>query len=425
MGRLLYSAYHANGALFAPARAGSAAAAKLLRSAPSGVRGSRLARHLNAVDSIASGARLTHRRPEFGISSVLVDGVEAPVEQDVVDSTPFASLVRFRTAARPDAPKVLLVAPLSGHFATMLTPTVRTMLQDHEVFITDWYNARDVPVKHGEFGLDDYVDHIVRFLREIGAEAHVMAVCQPCVPALMATAVLAEADDPIQPRSLTLMSGPIDTRVNPTKINLLAYRQSMARYRKFLTRVPRPYGGAGRLVYPGFLQVGGFMSMNFKRHVSSHVDIYRNIARGQAEASERIQEFYAEYFAVLDLDAKFYLDTIERVFQKDLLARGEMTHHGRPVVPQDIHRTALLTVEAERDDMCAVGQTEAAHRLVTGIEADMHQHYVQEGVGHYGVFAGSRWSAEVYPVIRAFIQKHDGADGADDGNGSARRLARV
>lgn len=412
MARLLYSAYHANGAFMAPARASTAAAVRLMQSAPAALQDSAIARHLDAVGSLVSGARLTHRRPDFGIDSVTVDGVETAVEECVVDSTPFASLVRFRKAGHHDEPKVLLLAPLSGHFATMLTPTVRTMLQNHEVYLTDWRNARDVRVQHGGFGLDEYVDHVIRFMRSVGPGAHLMAVCQPCVPALMATAALAEQDDPAQPLSLTLMSGPIDTRVNPTKINVLAYRQPLAWYRRYLTTVPRRYAGAGRQVYPGFLQVGGFMSMNFRRHVGSHTQIYRAIARGEAKASERTREFYAEYFAVLDMDAKFYLDTVERVFQKDLLAKGEMTHHGRLVVPAAIKNTALLTVEAERDDMCAVGQTEAAHRLVSGTGPHLHAHHVQQGVGHYGVFAGSRWSDEVYPVVRGFIDEHHREDGA-------------
>jgi poly(3-hydroxybutyrate) depolymerase len=330
----------------------------------------------------------------------------------VVDSTPFASLVHFRKAGSADHPKVLIAAPLSGHFATMLAPTVRTMLLDHDVYITDWHNARDVAVEHGDFGLDQYVDHLIRFLHHLGAGAHVMAVCQPCVPAVMAVAVLAEQDDPVQPLTLTLMSGPIDTRANPTRMNLMAYRQPLSRYRRCLATVPRRYEGAGRRVYPGFLQVGGFMSMNARRHLTSHVEIYRSYARGDREASRRARDFYAEYFAVLDIAAEFYLDTIERVFQKDLLAKGEMTHRGNPVRPQEVHRTALLTIEAERDDMCAVGQTYAAHELFSGLDPHMHRHHLQHGVGHYGVFAGSRWAHEVYPVISQFIGDHRAGDAA-------------
>jgi poly(3-hydroxybutyrate) depolymerase len=401
--RLLYSAYQANLALTAPARLGSRATLKLLEAAPTAMRNP-LGRHLAAANTVFIGAQLTHARPEFQRGEPFLDADGHRAEETVVDQTPFATLIRFHTPSATTKPRVLLAAPLSGHFATMLAPTIRTMLLDHDVYVTDWHNARDVPVDAGRFGLDEYVDHLVRFQRILGPDSHMMAVCQPCVPAVMATAVLAQEDDPAQPRTLTLMAGPIDTRANPTRLNEVGYRQSLSRYRRYVTVVPRRYPGAGRAVYPGFLQVGGFMSMNAKRHIDSHREIYRSIARGEQEASTRTREFYAEYFAVLDMAAEFYLDTIERIFQKDLLARGEMTHHDRLIEPGQIQRTALLTVEAERDDMCAVGQTAAAHGLFTGIDADQHHSYVQPGVGHYGIFAGSRWSAEVYPVVRDFIR---------------------
>ena len=402
MNRLLYTAYQANVALSAPARLGSTTALKLLEARPEALR-SPIARHLAAASTVVAGNRLTHARPDFerGIPFVDADGNRA--EQDVVAERPFANLIRFRIPGRGGQPKVLIAAPLSGHFATMLAPTVRTMLTDHEVYITDWRNARDVPVSEGRFGLDEYVDHLIEFLRYLGPGVNLLAVCQPCVPAVMAVAALAADDDPAQPQSLTLMAGPIDTRANPARINKLAYRQPLSAYRRFLTVVPRRYAGAGRLVYPGFLQIGGFMSLNLRRHLDSYREIYRSIARGEADASRRTREFYEEYFAVLDMDADFYLESIERIFQQDLLARGLMTYHGRGIDPGTIRRTALLTVEAERDDMCLVGQTAAAHRLFSGIKPDMHREYVQPGAGHYGVFAGSRWATETYPVIRDFI----------------------
>jgi polyhydroxyalkanoate depolymerase len=402
--RLLYSAYHASLALTAPARLGSRMTQKLFEAAPT-AREHPLGRRLAAVNTVFTGARLTHTRPEFQRGEPFLDADGHRAEETVVDETAFAALIRFHTPSATTKPKVLLAAPLSGHFATMLAPTIRTMLLDHDVYVTDWRNARDVPVDAGRFGLDEYVDHLLRFQRVLGPDAHMMAVCQPCVPAVMATAILAQDDDPAQPRTLTLMAGPIDSRANPTRINRLAYRQSLARYRRFVTVVPRRYAGGGRAVYPGFLQVGGFLSMNLGRHVASHREIYRSVTRGEHEASSRTQEFYAEYFAVLDMAAEFYLETIERIFQKDLLARGEMTHHGRLVEPGEIRRTALLTIEAERDDMCAVGQTAAAHSLFTGLGSEQHRSYVQPGVGHYGIFAGSRWSGEVYPVVRDFV--HD------------------
>jgi polyhydroxyalkanoate depolymerase len=407
--RLIYAAYHANVALSAPARLGSGAAQKLIEARPEPLRGT-LARHVLAVSTVVAGNRLTHTRPDFERGEPFLDADGHRAEQIVIDRTPFATLIGFRTPSPRPKPKVLIAAPLSGHFATMLAPTLRTMLADHEVYITDWHNARDVAVSHGRFGLDEYVDHLVRFLRAIGPDAHLMAVCQPCVPAVMAVAVLAQDDDPAQPQTLTLMAGPIDTRANPTRINKLAYKTPLSRYRRFLTVVPRRYEGAGRLVYPGFLQIGGFMSLNLRRHIESHVEIYRSFIRGEADSSRRAREFYEEYYAVLDMDADFYLDTLERVFQKDLLADGAMTHHGRPVDPAAIRRTALLTIEAERDDMCAVGQTSAAHRLFTGIDPDQHREYVQPGVGHYGVFAGTRWTQETYPVVRDFIASHGRTD---------------
>lgn len=409
MNRLLYSAYHANRALTAPARLGSRATLRLLEAAPTSLRYP-VARHVAAASTLLAGSQLTHTRPDFEGSAPFVDADGQRAEQSVVDETPFASLIRFSVPGSATRPKVLLTAPLSGHFATMLAPTIRTMLLDHDVYVTDWRNARDVPIDEGRFGLDEYVDHLIRFLRVVGPGAHLMAVCQPCVPAVMATALLAQDDDPVQPRSLILMAGPIDTRVNPTRINRVAYRQPLSRYRRFVSVVPRRYPGAGRLVYPGFLQIGGFLSLNLRRHVDSHLEIYRSFARGDGEASLRAREFYAEYFAVLDMAAEFYLETIERIFQKDLLAKGEMTCHGRLVDPARISRTALLTVEGERDDMCAVGQTAAAHTLFTGIGPDMHHSYVQPEAGHYGIFAGSRWAAETYPVIRDFVRDHSTSD---------------
>ena len=409
MNRLLYSAYQANLALTAPARFGSRATLKLLEASPSTMRNP-LGRHLAAANTVFAGTQLTHTRPDFERGAEMLDADGNRAEQTVVDETPFASLIRFSTSSVATRPKVLLAAPLSGHFATMLTPTIRTMLLDHDVYITDWRNAREVPIDAGRFGLDEYVDHLIRFQRVLGPDGHMMAVCQPCVPAVMAAALLAQDDDPAQPRTLTLMAGPIDTRANPTRINRLAYRQPLSRYRRFVTVVPRRYPGAGRLVYPGFLQVSGFMSMNLRRHVDSHREIYRSVARGDVAASSRTRDFYAEYFAVLDMAAEFYLETIERIFRNDLLAKGEMTHHDRLIDPGAIRRTALLTVEAERDDMCAVGQTAAAHDLFTGIRSAQHRSYVQAGVGHYGVFAGSKWSAETYPVIRKFIGDYDSND---------------
>jgi poly(3-hydroxybutyrate) depolymerase len=411
MSQLLYSLYRAHGVLVAPARIGSRLAAGLAQAAPAAVAERPIVRRVGAAGRVLADARLTHSRPAFVIEEPSGDGGRRQFTERTVHATPFGSLIHFVPehggAARP---KVLLSAPLSGHFSTMLTPTIRTLLRDHDVFVTDWHNARDIPIDHGRFGLDDYVAHIIRFLGVLGPGAHAVAVCQPCVPALVASAVLAADHDPCEPRSLTLISGPIDTRVNPTSINLAAQRRPLDWYRKrCVTVVPKRYAGAGRRVYPGFLQVSAFMSLNLRRHIRSHIEMYRDLAEGTPEQAESTRQFYQEYFAVLDVPAEFYLDTVGRVFQEHELPLGTMTYRGRPVRPQAITRTALLTVEAEKDDLCAVGQTQAAHRIVSGLGPEQRGHYVQPGVGHYGIFSGRRWEAEVYPVVRDFIREHDDA----------------
>ncbi|GAB2485832.1 polyhydroxyalkanoate depolymerase [Jatrophihabitans fulvus] len=409
MDHWLYSAYEANRALSAPSRLGSAVTLKLLQASPPSVRENGLVRHLTAASSVVVGAQLTHTRPRFGTTDDPLLGIDGePVAQVVEDETPFASLLHFAQPGATGLPKVLIAAPMSGHFATMLTPTVRTMLRDHDVYITDWHNARDIPLEQGRFGLDEYVDHLVRFLRAMaadGSDVHLFAVCQPGVPAVMATAALAAEGDAAQPRTLTLMASPIDTRANPTLINKLAYKQPLSWYRRCTTTVPWRYAGRGRAVYPGFLQVGGFMSLNMSRHLKSGRDIYRSIASGQSRSSRRAREFYAEYYAVLDMSADFYLETVERIFQKDLLAKGELTYRGRPVQPGRVTGTALLTIEAENDELCAPGQTRAAHELFSGLEPGEHAHHLQAGVGHYGVFAGSKWTNDVYPVLRDFVHR--------------------
>jgi poly(3-hydroxybutyrate) depolymerase len=303
---------------------------------------------------------------------------------------------------------VLLVAPLSGHFATLLRGTVRTMLPEHDVYITDWHNARDVPLSDGPFGFDDYITHVIRFLEKIGPGAHVMAVCQPCVAVLVAAAVMAQAGNPAQPRSMTLMAGPIDTRVNPTKVNELAKSKPMSWFEQnLIATVPYRYPGAFRRVYPGFVQLAAFMSMNIDRHVKAHRELYENLANGEIEKAEATKSFYDEYFAVLDLAAEFYLETVSLVFQEHALPLGTLQYQGQRVEPRAIRRTMLLTVEGEKDDICAVGQTVAAHDLCTGLRTYLKRHYVQAGVGHYGVFSGSRWNNQIYPTVKNVILSSD------------------
>ena len=304
-----------------------------------------------------------------------------------------------------EQPRVLIVAPMSGHFATLLKATVKTMLAHHDVYITDWHNIRDVPLAAGEFGFDAYVDHVIRFLRAMGPGSHVVAVCQPCVAVLAAAAVMAEEGDAAQPRSMTLMAGPIDTRVNPTKVNELAKTKPIEWFENnLIADVPLSFKGARRKVYPGFMQLAAFVSMNPDRHMQSFKDMAQAHADDDMTRFHQIKAFYDEYFAVMDLPAEFYLPTVKAVFQEHLLPIGKLEVHGRPVKPAAIRRTALLTVEGERDDICGLGQTLAAQDLCTGLRQYMKAHHVQTGVGHYGTFSGRRWTNEIYPKLRDIIE---------------------
>ena len=403
---MIYTAYQAQSDLTAPMRAMSGATARLLTDLSPGLTDRWMVRSTLATTEIVARWGLTHRRPAFGIDSVVVEGEAVPVREEAVLRTPFGTLLRFAKDTDAVQPRVLLVAPLSGHFATLLRATVRTMLPDHDVFITDWHNARDVAVGHGPFGLDEYIDHLVDFLREMGPGAHVVAVCQPCVPALAAAALMAEDGDEAVPHSLTLMAGPIDARVNPTIVNDLAAGRSLEWFeRNVIGIVPRRFAGAGRRVYPGFVQVAAFMRMNPERHRAAFRRLYDDIVAGNEERVVATKAFYDEYFAVLDLTAEFYLETIAAIFQDHLLARGEFTWRGRPVDLAAITRTALLTVEGERDDICGVGQTAAAHDLCTSLTPYRRRQHLQAGAGHFGVFSGARWEREVYPEIRSHILK--------------------
>ena len=348
-------------------------------------------------------AGITHTRPSFGIDSVVVGETDVHVIEEIADATPFASLLHFKKDIATELPPVLIVAPMSGHFSTLLRGTVRTMLPDQDVYLTDWHNAQDVSLTAGRFGSDEYIDHLIRFLEHIGPGAHIVAVCQPCVPVLAAVAVMAEAGNAAQPRSMTLMAGPVDARVNPTAVNKLASEHEIAWFEQLISTVPARYRGTGRRVYPGFLQLTAFISMNAERHMKAHWDLYDDLATGKIAQAQSIAAFYDEYFAVADLPAEFFLDTVKTVFQTYDLARGEMTWHGARVNPAAIERTALLTVEGERDDVCGIGQTMAAHDLCTGIRPYRKRHHLQPGVGHYGVFSGKRWTRHVYPVVHNLI----------------------
>jgi poly(3-hydroxybutyrate) depolymerase len=327
------------------------------------------------------------------------------VREVPVRRTPFCTLLRFEKETPQPQPRVLLVAPMSGHFATLLRDTVRTLLPDNDVYLTDWHNVRDVPLRDGPFGFDDFVDHLIGFLEAMGPRAHILAICQPCVAALVAVSIMAQDGHAAQPCSMTLMAGPIDTRISPTKVNEFATSRSLAWFENnVIGLVPSRYAGASRRVYPGFLQLTAFMSMNVERHMKAFHDLYNGRVKGDRAAVEAIGKFYDEYFAVMDLTAEFYLETVRDVFQEHRLPRGQMMWRGRRVEPRAIRKTALLTVEGERDDICSIGQTLAAQDLCSGLRPYMKQHHMQTGVGHYGVFSGRRWSGQIYPVVHDLIQ---------------------
>jgi polyhydroxyalkanoate depolymerase len=398
-----YHIYEAQKQASEPFRAAAVAALKL-RGALNGAADSPAARRVLAALEMASRATLTHTSPPFGIKSVKVENRDALVTEEVALDLPFANMLHFRKDIDAPQPKVLIVAPLSGHFATLLRATARTMLQDHDVYVTDWKNARDIPLNAGRFGFEDYVDYLIKMLEHLGPGAHVVAVCQPCVQALVATSVMAADNNPCQPRSLTLMAGPIDCRINPTAVNNLATEHPIEWFRNnLISTVPFPLPGWGRRVYPGFMQLTAFMSMNPQRHIDQHKTLYQHLVEGDETSADAIKTFYDEYFAVLDLTEEFYLETVAWVFQEMRLPTGRLKHRGVPVDTSAIRKTALLTVEGERDDICSVGQTAAAHELVTKLRPHLRSHHLQPGVGHYGVFAGRRWENQIYPTVRSVI----------------------
>lgn len=376
-----------------------------------------------AIDVFESVTR-RYGKPEWGISSTQIQGLDVPVRIQTVVAGPFCNLIHFQrlgpVAARRKDPKVLIVAPMSGHYATLLRGTVEAMLPEHDVYVTDWVDAREVPLALGAFDFEDYVDYLIDFIHFIGPETHVLAVCQPAVPALAAAAAMAGVDDPIQPRSLILMGGPIDTRRNPTAVNRLAEEKPLSWFEQtVISPVPFPNPGFMRPVYPGFVQLTGFMTMNLERHTQAHINLFQNLVEGDCDSVRQHQTFYEEYLSVMDLTAEFYLQTVKAVFQDHSLPRGTMMHRDQRVDCSRIRRTALLTIEGERDDISGLGQTEAAQDLCSGIPADERFHYVQQGVGHYGIFNGTRWRTEIQPRIREFIRTIEHKRRLDSGNDAA------
>jgi poly(3-hydroxybutyrate) depolymerase len=401
---MLYAAYQAHSDMMGPVRMLAGMVARSFGNTGIGMPGHGSVRNLTAAYELIARAGLTHTRPSYGITQVAAGNREVEVREEAAHVTPFGTLLHFKKDTDIEQPRVLLVAPLSGHFATLLRGTVRTMLPEHDVYITDWHNLRDVPRADGRFGFDEYVAHLIKFIEVIGEGAHVLAVCQPCVAVLEAVAVMAQSQNPAQPRSMTLMAGPIDTRVNPTKVNELANSKSIDWFEKnLIARVPFRYPGGMRQVYPGFVQLAAFMSMNIERHIKAHRELYENLRLGELEKAKLTKDFYDEYFAVLDLSAEFYLETVRWVFQEHRLPAGTLEWQGVKVEPRAIRRTALLTVEGEKDDICAVGQTLAAHELCSSLRPYRKRHHMQAGVGHYGVFSGRRWESQIYPLVKNVI----------------------
>jgi len=408
---MLYHMYEMKHAALAPMRMAVEATEELFRNPYFPPSYTQFGRTLVAGCELVERITRHYGQPEFGIDSVRVDGHDVAVSEEAVLAHRFCDLLHFRkdmtgTGAGP-GPKVLLVAPMSGHYATLLRGTVRQLLVDHDVYVTDWINAQDVPLSAGSFDLDDYIDYVIEFLRMLGPDVHVMAVCQPSVPVLAAVSLMAADGHMSKPRSVTLMGGPIDTRVNPTQVNDLAEKRPLAWFENtVIQRVPMGYPGWMRKVYPGFMQLTGFMTMNLDRHINAHMDLYNHLIEGDGDSAEAHRRFYDEYMSVMDLPAEYYLQTLKTVFMEHALPRGMMTWRGRLVEPQAMRRTALLTIEGEKDDITGQGQTRAAQDLCVNLPAGKKKHYTQPGVGHYGIFNGRRWREEIYPIVRDFIREH-------------------
>jgi len=429
---MLYQWYETQRALMAPFSEFASASAKLYNHPLSPYAHTPLAQRISAGLDLMHRLAKDYEKPPFNITAATVEGIEVAVQQQTALTKPFCRLLRFkRFTDNPVAletmktqPTVLVVAPLSGHHSTLLRDTVRSLLHNHKVFITDWTDARMVPVEEGPFGLDDYVRYVQEFIRHVGPRVHVISVCQPTVPVLAAVSLMASAGE-TTPLTMTMMGGPIDARKSPTAVNDLAIKKSHAWFENsVIYRVPLNFPGAGRRVYPGFMQYSGFVAMNPDRHVTSHYDYFLDLVRGDEESAESHREFYDEYNAVLDMPAEFYLDTIKKVFQDFALVNGTWVVDDQPVRPQDITGTALLTIEGELDDISGPGQTRAAHALCTGIPKEHQFHYEAMGAGHYGIFSGRRWREQVYPRVREFIASYEPSTAAVAARKPAARSSR-
>ena len=430
MNRFSYHMYEMAHAALVPARAVSDATRLFFKNPVNPLTHTPFGRNMAASAELFE--RLTRRygKPNFDLNTTSVNGVTVAITEEIVWEKPFCRLIHFARNIKltKPQPSLLIVAPLSGHYATLLRGTVEAFLPYYEVYITDWADARMVPLSAGTFDLDDYIDYLIeiyQFLGKdiVGAGLHTLGVCQPSVPLIAAVARMESENHPLVPASMTLMGGPIDTRCSPTAVNALAQERGTEWFRRnCIFSVPFPYPGFGRQVYPGFLQLSGFMAMNMDRHVNAHVDMFKHLVKGDGDSAEKHRDFYDEYMAVMDLSADYYLQTIENVFVQHSLPKGEMTHRGKPVDLTAIRRTGLMTVEGEKDDISGVGQTYAAQELCVNIPTERKVHYLQNGVGHYGVFNGSRFRSEIAPRIRDFISNLE-QDAARNAKGAKLKLA--
>lgn len=367
-----------------------------------------LGRHMAAAGELLERITQSYPKPEFGITHTEIAGKRCDVWEEVVVEKSFCKLLHFKRDTKRKDSKLLLVAPMSGHHATLLRGTVEALLPHHDVYITDWLDARDIALFKGKFDLNDYIDYLIEFLHHIGEGAHTMAVCQPSVPLYAAVALMNARKDPFAPKTMTLMGGPVDTRKAPTKVNQFSKEHPIEWFESnVITRVPLNYGGFMRRVYPGFLQLTGFMSMNLERHVGEHIKLFQHLVQGDGESANAHRSFYNEYLSVADLPAEFYLQTIEEVFHKHSLPDGKLMHYAERVKPEAITKTAILAIEGELDDISGVGQTKAAIEISKGLKAEDKKYHLQLGVGHYGIFNGRKWREQVRPVITDWISKHD------------------
>ena len=405
---MLYKAYEMQRAALSGASAWASIGAELLSNPalPMGYFG--MGPVMASALDVFAHAAAPRGKPGFGIESVTVDGTSHIVTESIVLRRPFGNLLRFSHDGLPaDAPRLLLVAPMSGHYATLLRGTVARMTERAVVYITDWADAKMVPVEEGRFDLDDYIDYVIGFLEHVGPGAHLMAVCQPSVPALAATAIMGAADHPCRPATLTMMGGPIDTREAPTSVNDMAVKRPLGWFTNtVITAVPHAYPGGGRKVYPGFLQLAGFMSMNIHTHLMSHYAMFNHLVVGDGESADATKAFYDEYRSVCDMTAEFYLQTIEHVFQRHSLPKGELTHRGKPIDLGAIRDTAILAIEGERDDISGIGQTRAALKITPNLPDSRKQYFLAPEVGHYGIFNGSKWRNRIAPAVEQWMAQH-------------------